>query len=162
MLLSTLKVGDLFSFEHGYEIWRVYEPGLNTPAGQIRVGQVSSDRRTLQVQSGVALEPKFTDDGEVTRLEVSLTVTVIEDGRVWKTPITQAEWRELVPDNSVRDAEGRVWKVTRRDPGGNPDRLYARCPGCCEDRLDWIDGQILDEEHGIELSLNQPNVAIVR
>ena len=161
MLLSTLKTGDVFCFENGHEIWRVYDPGLNAPAGQVRVGQVSMDRRTLQVQSGVSLEPKYTDDGEVTRLVVSLTVTAIEDGRVWKTPITQTEWRDLALGNGIRDAHGRVWEVTRRDPGGNPDRLYARCTGCDEDRLDWCDGQILDDEASIVVELNQAGVSIV-
>ncbi|MFA5107319.1 MAG: hypothetical protein WC497_03255 [Patescibacteria group bacterium] len=264
MLLSTLKPGDLFSFENGYEIWRVYDPGPDAPAGQIRVGQVSMDRRTLQVQSGVSAEPHYTDDGEVTRLEVSLTVTATDAGTaatepdasaeaarmsfnqfpdavsryfgsgsdfrdrtgedggaptavfsavvdvrgrqtevrlanpfpnhwnavpdprpdfcmaiigaptgndalrqlavklgVFRTPITQTAWRDLALGNGIRDAHGRVWEVTRRDPGGNPDRLYARCTGCDEDRLDWCDGQILDDEASIVLELNQAGVSIV-
>ncbi|MBI2989566.1 MAG: hypothetical protein HYY51_00035 [Candidatus Magasanikbacteria bacterium] len=78
-----------------------------------------------------------------------------------QTPITQDQWRNLKAGDGFRDQHGRVWNVTRRDPGGNPDRLFAQCPGHREDRLDWNSNQILDEEWAIIMELNDPSVALV-
>lgn len=73
MRLSTLKPGDVFSFEDGVEIWRVYEPDPDAPDGLIPVGQVSSDRVTLTVNPYSAV-PRYTDDCEVEKLMVVLKV----------------------------------------------------------------------------------------
>jgi len=51
--------------------------------------------------------------------------------------------------------------VLRRDPHGDPNRLFAQCPGHDVDRLDWHDGQILDEEWGIIIELNHSLAKVV-
>lgn len=78
-----------------------------------------------------------------------------------KTPITQEEWRNLKPGDGIKDKLERKWEIIRRDPMGNPDRLFARCPGHDVERLDWNGGQILDEEWAIIIELNDPSVTIV-
>ncbi len=78
----------------------------------------------------------------------------------YTTPISLADWQGLKPGDGIRDSMGRIWRVTRKSK--SPDRLYARCPGHDEDRLDWFEGQILEEEWAIVLELNDPSVTIVR
>jgi len=77
-----------------------------------------------------------------------------------QTPITRNEWRRLTPGDGIKDKHGRVWIVNARGARGNPDRLFAKCPGYPEDRLNWVDGQILDEEWAIVIELNNPAVVV--
>jgi hypothetical protein len=77
------------------------------------------------------------------------------------TPITQEQWQALEPGDRLKDKHDRLWEVIQRDPGNN-NRLLAKCPGHITDRLDWHDGQILDEEWAIIVELNHPSVTIVR
>lgn len=78
-----------------------------------------------------------------------------------QTPIKQGAWRNIKPGNGIKDSTGRIWKVTQRDPAGDPDVLFAVCPGHHEDRLLWCDNQLLDEEYAIVMELNSPSVAVV-
>lgn len=77
-----------------------------------------------------------------------------------KTPITLKAWRELKSGDGIKDKHGRLWIVRSRDRLGNSNRLFAKCPGYSEDRLDWVDGQILDEEQAIVIELNHSSVVI--
>ena len=81
---------------------------------------------------------------------------------VYKTPIAQEQWRALRTGDGIKDRDGQIWKVVRRDQLGDPDRLFAQCPGYEVERLDWNGGQILGEEATIILNLNHPSVAIVK
>ena len=79
-----------------------------------------------------------------------------------KTPITQQEWRNLHPGSGIKDANGRIWTVTAGDyTGGNPDVLFAYCPGHGEEELQWQDEQIINDTQEVVIELNHHSVEIV-
>ena len=79
-----------------------------------------------------------------------------------KTPITQNNWQRLKKGDTIKDRKEAIWTVTKRDPDGNPNRLFACCKGCPEDRLDWHNNQIIDKEGTVVSELNHPSVVLVK
>ncbi len=78
----------------------------------------------------------------------------------FRTPITEKEWQELTAGDKIVDTYGRAWLV--HGWNNNKTWLDASCPEYGSTKLRWEEHQILDEEYGIVIELNQSPIKIIK